>query len=269
MMNYSEAMELCDRYIHSNSEENITASVLAELCGYSLYHFCHIFRAWHGVSVGKYIRHYRLYQSCEHLLRGESITFAAMEAGFDTNAGFTKAFRRLYGMSPSEYKSSCLKGVKAMEPIIKSTSSLTAFGYNIKPETEKIDILESAAYWHSIDFSELPKYPENCSDKGEIALWYHPEDVSGELTYFFGYATDDKVLPDGFTSVTIPAGKYAVFGLSMSDDIKQSAVDIKKTWKYAFNEWLDKSQYRFNSNGMCFEYYKGKTVEIYIPIADK
>jgi xanthine phosphoribosyltransferase len=44
-------MEKCEKYIEEHLEYPPSAAELAEFSGYSLYHFCHLFRAHFGVPV--------------------------------------------------------------------------------------------------------------------------------------------------------------------------------------------------------------------------
>lgn len=156
-----------------------------------------------------------------------------------------------------------------MTPTIKSISEIKAFGYSIIPGTGDINVLESGAYWSDVDFKDLPKFPESCENIGEIALWYHPEEISGDLTYFFGFITSDDVVPAGFSSMTIPAAEYAVFDVPAADSFDGLKDNIKNIWRYIFKEWFDNSDYSFDNNGMCFELYKGEVTQICIPVISK
>ena len=53
-MNYKDVMEKCEKYIEEHLEYPPSATELAEFSGYSLYHFCHLFRAHFGVPVAEY-----------------------------------------------------------------------------------------------------------------------------------------------------------------------------------------------------------------------
>lgn len=84
----------------------LTAQELADMAGFSLYHYYHVFEAVTGVSVGRYITHRRLLHAAWDMSQGKDATAAALEYGFDTHAGFYKAFRREFGTSPSRYNRS-------------------------------------------------------------------------------------------------------------------------------------------------------------------
>lgn len=91
------------RYIEANLKAPITARELAELSGYSLYRYYRLFQAETGMSVMRYILRRRLLAAARELRGGKKQIDAALLYGFDTHAGFYKAFRREFGCTPSQY----------------------------------------------------------------------------------------------------------------------------------------------------------------------
>ncbi|MEM1098306.1 MAG: GyrI-like domain-containing protein [Planctomycetota bacterium] len=80
-------------------------SALAELAGMSEKHFARSFASALGESPKRYLRRIRL-QSAAYLLRWSdaSVRQIGQDAGFETPAGFTKAFTREYGRSPQAFR---------------------------------------------------------------------------------------------------------------------------------------------------------------------
>lgn len=269
-MQYHEAMARCNAYIEANLDRVITAQELADLTGYSLYHFCHVFRAYTGAAVGEYLRHLRLRRAADALRQGVSVTRAAADSGYDSHAAFTRAFRRVYGMSPTEYRRQS-KGAENMNVTIGKKDAIYAIGYTLKPaEDREIDTLNDSAFWQGQDFSNLPQYPFDSSARGEVGLWYHPAEVSGALSYFFGPVTDGAVeAPAGFDAIVIPAAEYAMFEVPAADTADGLAAAIRDTWKYVFKQWFGESAYVFDETKMCFEFYHGEKTWVYIPVKAK
>ena len=116
-MNKNDSLEVikdCTTYIKNHLQDTLTAESLASRYGYSLYHFCHIFKICCDMSPGKYIRLLRLEKAKKDILSGMSITQAGFDNGFETSSGFSKAFRKEYGISAREY----LKQNKESEVLI-------------------------------------------------------------------------------------------------------------------------------------------------------
>ncbi len=89
--------------IEANLRTELTAQELADAAGFSLYHYYHVFEAVTGMSVGRYITHRRLLHALWDMSRGKDAISAALDYGFDTHAGFYKAFRKEFGCAPSRY----------------------------------------------------------------------------------------------------------------------------------------------------------------------
>jgi len=292
-MSYKTDMERCRDYIEAHICGEITPRMLAELLGYSFYHFCHVFRICNDMPVGEYLRRRRLQRAVEAIEKGARITDIGLDFGFDTPSGFSKAFRREFGMSPSEYRRRMnkqmvyeQKGGVVMKVRMVKKDSFKAVGYSIAPKGGKeVDIIESGAYWMDSDFSSVSREDYAKLAKGradQIGMWFHPEEESGSLSYFFGPVVDDfDFVPKGMIKVVIPAADYAVFTTEPADlanDKKAFGRAIQKTWKYIFEEWFEKSDYVFDQEKFAFEFYCNENgdmdcthavADIYIPVKKK
>ena len=93
-------------YIEENLRTELCLRELADLAGYSQYHYGRLFREATGMSVGHYILRRRLLHAGYDLARGGSGIETALDYGFGTYAGFYRAFVREFGCTPSEYQRS-------------------------------------------------------------------------------------------------------------------------------------------------------------------
>lgn len=100
-------------YIEANLKTDLTAQELADRAGFSLFHYYRLFQLATGMTVTHYITRRRLLSALFDIRHGKKIIDAALEYGFDTHAGFYKAFRREFGCSPSAF----LKMHKVRKPI--------------------------------------------------------------------------------------------------------------------------------------------------------
>lgn len=102
-MDNQSIVQRCMDYIEDNLKTDIQAEELAKQAGFSLFHFYRIFQSVTGLTVAQYILRRRLLHGIYGISCGSSKTEAAVTYGFDTYAGFYKAFCREFGCSPSEY----------------------------------------------------------------------------------------------------------------------------------------------------------------------
>lgn len=271
-MQYHEMMERCENYIVDHIEEHLSARLLADLCGYSLYHFCHVFKSYYQMPPAEYIRRLRLDFAARDIENGISVTETAHKYGFDTNAGFAKAFRKQYHMAAKIYRKQAvkMKGAGIMNYRIEKKEAFRAVGYQISGTKNE----ETAgAYWSTIDFKQFPAYPEGLDAQGDIGMWINPDEETGELFYFFGGVSDSIPAAEGFIEVNVPAAEYAVFDIDVPQDKYDVAVvakNVKEGWEYIFKEWMDAQvTYAFDESKVCFELYLGTNVQIYIPVVAK
>ena len=90
-------------YIEQNLKTDITADELAEMANYSVGHFCRLFAQAMESTVASYIVKRRLDHALDEIASGRKVIDVVAEYGFDTYAGFYKAFVRMYGCSPKKY----------------------------------------------------------------------------------------------------------------------------------------------------------------------
>lgn len=102
-MDHRAIMQKSIDYIEDNLKAEITGEELAQMAGFSLYHYCRLFRAATGMTPQHYILRRRLLHGIYAVARGSSGIDAALSYGFDTYAGFYRAFVREFGCTPSAY----------------------------------------------------------------------------------------------------------------------------------------------------------------------
>lgn len=100
---YKESIQDTIDYIEANLRAEMTAAELAELAGYSVFHFYRIFQSEVGMPVMQYILKRKLLNAIYEIGTGKKKIDAALEYGFETYAGFYKSFVRELGYTPADY----------------------------------------------------------------------------------------------------------------------------------------------------------------------
>ena len=90
-------------YIEDNLKTDITAKELSEMAGFSMFHYYRLFQSAVGLPVMQYITRRRLLNALYDMHCGEKMVVVALDYGFETQAGFYKAFIREFGYTPTEF----------------------------------------------------------------------------------------------------------------------------------------------------------------------
>ncbi|MDR1693351.1 MAG: AraC family transcriptional regulator [Oscillospiraceae bacterium] len=292
-MSYRAILQDTLEYIDAHLRGPICAEQLAARAGFSPYHFSRVFLFNVGCTVMVYVRLRRLAYAAAELSEGRKILDIALDYGFETHSGFSKAFRRRYGCSPERFRLRAkvkrpelpslshmqkynIPGGIVMEPRFVTRDAFTIAGYSINTTSEGgVNSTEIPAFWQRyVQGGQCEKL------HGEMFLKSHaeygacfPMDADGSFTYAIGCEPrEGRTVPEGYELHTVPAADYAVFTTPPSDEASFTA-NIQGTWRYIFNEWFPKSGYEYGEGLTDFEYYDtrsmgetGKTCDIYIPV---
>jgi AraC family transcriptional regulator len=92
-------------YIDANVGRNIALSELAGVVDMSLYYFAVLFRQSTGLSPHQYVLKQRVKRAKE-LLRNPklSVLDVSISVGFEQQNNFARAFRRVIGISPTQFR---------------------------------------------------------------------------------------------------------------------------------------------------------------------
>ena len=102
---YSEKFGTVLKYIDNNFMYDITLEQLADVAGYSKYHFSRIFKQYNSMSYLQYINARRT-KAAELLLLDPSIpiTEVAMRSGFKSLTTFNRIFKEIKHCTPTDFK---------------------------------------------------------------------------------------------------------------------------------------------------------------------
>lgn len=102
-MRTRELIQAVIDYIDDNITAEFTVDDLCNLAGYSYVHLCRLFNLHIGMSPKEYITRRKLLFAIYEMSSDASKIDIAMNYGFNTYAGFYKAFKQEFCCSPSEF----------------------------------------------------------------------------------------------------------------------------------------------------------------------
>jgi transcriptional regulator GlxA family with amidase domain len=99
-------------HIRTNLESDLDVQRLADLAGLSRAHFTRVFASCEGSSPAEFVQLERMRRAAQLLTSGAlSVKAIATNCGFDDPNYFAKVFRRTYGISPSQFRSTGMYSV--------------------------------------------------------------------------------------------------------------------------------------------------------------
>ncbi|MFC4559010.1 helix-turn-helix transcriptional regulator [Virgibacillus kekensis] len=92
--------------LRENYSEDWSLEQMASLAGLSKYRFAHVFKGETGLSPYSWLQLYRLIKSQQLLMRTKaSVLSIALNAGFKSISSYNHLFKKVYGKTPTEFRS--------------------------------------------------------------------------------------------------------------------------------------------------------------------
>lgn len=112
------------RYIALNFALPLTLDEVAAKINLTPTYFSHKFKKETGTTFKEYLNHIRIRHSCQMLLTtDDSITEIAINCGFNSSNYYKDCFRRIYGISPREFRKNALSPTHSFEFDTKNAHS--------------------------------------------------------------------------------------------------------------------------------------------------
>lgn len=300
MADYYQQIQHVLDYIEENLMEELTLRDLAKVAGFSDFHFHKVFVAFMGTPVMDYVRKRRLANAAYQVSHSNNkILDIAFDHGFQSVETFIRAFKRVFDVTPSDYRrrkintpdyqkpnimyrryNPYLGGIK-MEYRIETKLEMKIIGYELKTSHQDgRNLKEIPEFWNQYMadnlYNNFPNrvYTDSPVDLG-VCMEYSPE--TGEISYIIGVeATSFDNVGAEMVCRTIPEATYAVFTTPKvaHDEFSSS---IQSTWKAIFEEWFPHSGYE-HAGTPEFEWYDERChqdkhelaqMDIYIPVKSK
>lgn len=103
---YHARMQRVLAHIDAHPDGDLGVEALAAVAGFSRFHFVRQFSGLFGLPPARYVQLVRIRRAswCLALHGDTAITELASDSGFETPEGFSRAFRRHTGRTPSEFR---------------------------------------------------------------------------------------------------------------------------------------------------------------------
>lgn len=289
-MDWLDRMNSAIDFIEDNIDQDLSLADVAKKANCSVFYFQRLFAFITDISLSEYIRRRRLTKAAFDLqFSDEKIIDIAIKYGYNSSESFTRAFKSLHGVTPTQTKANgtVIKAYPRINFYI-SIKGDKEMNYRIeeKPAFKMVGVSKDFSTVDGQNFVELPKFWEENFSNGKIqriaqqfnlkenecvhAGLYNFRD--GMLSYMIGAITENSDIPDEYDVLEVPALTWAIFSADKAKEEERSQC-IQALWKRIFPEWFPTSGYD-HADGPEFEMYynlgNGKIKdEIWIPVVKK
>lgn len=295
---YIHRINTVQDYIEQNIGRNISIEELANVAGFSKYHFSRIFSCILNEPLAHYVNRIRMEKALFLLAHRPDLnmTDIAYEMGFTDSAVFSRAFRNFYGVTPSKYRRDYSKNCK--EPIFLSEYNKEAakkrwednpFLHTGHVTIENLEEKQAVYVRHTGTYETLAREYAGLIQKlymgaqrqqllvgyeNRVLAIYHDNPEFAEEEQFrtslcltipeYLQAKEDEILG----VMSLEGGLYAVGHFQIQQE------QFSDAWDYMYRVWLMTSGY-VPRNSDPFEVYRNNPeedenhvieVDIYVPI---
>jgi len=276
-------------HIDNNTGENLSVEQLAEAAGVSIPQLFRVFAAEFFLAPVKYTLKRRLFFAAKKLVVSDTkVVDIAFEFGFNSHDSFIRAFRRVYGVTPTKFRANALQYNTFYRNGLYCVAGL-AIPTSLIQQAEDDKFMQKQPF-HHVDIVTVPEtiligveYPVG---EGSYDVFYEAYDkifrnapnrkypnsenathgvprrysMNGQLFYFVGIeVTNLDSVPEGAKSLILPKQTCAVIGY-------EGGVDYNELCEYFRDVWLKQSDYKPDSQKISPFFSPLKAWENYYPI---
>jgi AraC family transcriptional regulator len=257
-------------WIERRLDQPLTLDEIAGQAALSAYHFSRLFTARMGRSVMAHVRGRRLVRGARRLCDepGLKLVELAFDCGFESQEAFTRAFKRVFGVSPGRFRTGfAIEPIEGQYPMNAPTALATPVVR--LPELVTLPALRVAGPARRFDEATKSEIPQLWSAligalplKGQLPSWATYGVVAsvdkgeGSFQYMAGVGVEpDCVPPPGFSTMEIPGATYAVFRIPLDGSALHP--QVKRAMAAIWGELIPASGLKV-LDGPDFELYDGR-----------
>ncbi|GAA0375242.1 AraC family transcriptional regulator [Bowmanella denitrificans] len=239
-------------YIERHLAQDLRLEELCQLAYQSPVHFSRLFSAQMGIGLNAYIRQLRLQRATWQLAFRQqlSITDIALDNGYQSLEGFSRAFRQASGQSPSAFRRHP-DWQWWHQPSVKETRIMSTSDYQVelvqRPLTPIALLIHQGpaqrlgqSIQRFIDWRKANHLPP--SKSATFNLLYDDPTETPPDKYRFGlaceYKNNEHVTGQDICTSALPAGTYARLSIQGGDQLLEAAI------RYLYGQWLPEQSYK-------------------------
>ena len=283
-MNYYERIQRSIDYIEEQLTGPIRLEQAASEACFSTSHFYRIFHALVGHSVKEYIRKRRLSEAAARLISHEGrIIDLSFDYQFESQEAFTRAFKKLFGMTPGEYRRA--GNLENVLPRLDVIAEYFLTDRDVGLSDPRIKVLKELQPMRVASYRAFGRNPER-EALSCVCDWAERQGLIDEPYRLFGFdnpgpqrgvteygyeawlTVGSDVQPNDEINIKeFPGGLYAVTPTTVTD--------IQEAWKH-FMVWLAISRYSHGCH-QCLEEHLSPAgtvdettqIDLYLPLSIK
>jgi AraC family transcriptional regulator len=279
---YARRFDTVLDYIERHLDEPLSVTHLCQIAHFSKFHFHRQFADYIGINVARYVLLLRLKHASYRLVFDPKVKIIdiALDAGFETPESFARAFRQIFGQSPSDFRK---------QPDWNRWHDVYRFRLPERNQLVKVDIVNFASTRLAVKEHRGPVETLNAA-VGEFIAWRKETGLSPkDSSRTFGIVHDNPDTTEpalfrfdiageireplvthsgGIVEKTLPGGRCArVRHLGSHARISESIYPLYRDWLPASGEELRDYPLFFHYVNLLPETAEAELItDIYLPL---
>lgn len=282
-MEWIEQLNRAINYMEEHLEEGIELEKVAEIACCSAFHFQRMFSYIANIPLSEYIRRRKMTRAALDLQKKDfKIIDIALKYGYDSPTAFTRAFKNVHGISPSDARAGGMK-LKAFPPISFKITIKGEAEMNYRIEKREAFRIVGVKEHYKIDvesnFAEVPLFWQRTAQSGiipDIVALANKEPfgllgvstcMNGKDFDYYIAAATDKEIPEEMCEYIVPECTWAIF-----ECVGPMPESLQNLQKRIVSEWLPTSGYEYADAPDIEVYFEGNQMaedykcEAWLPI---
>ena len=255
---YQRQLDAVTDYIYAHLDDDLSLDRLADVSGFSPYHWHRIYRAVRGETAAQTVRRLRLERAATMLAQNAwPLERIARRAGFTSTDAFSRAFQRAYDRTPGRFRSDRAGGPNGTggsrrPAVIPDAESPTPYPVRVEERSEyRLAVAEHRGAYMDIGWAFARVVDRMGARKPRVAIYEDDPGIVPEaaLRAAAGVVVGPEAeVPEDLETRVVPAGRYAV----MRYTGPYSSMHAAYLWLYG--QWLPTSGHEPRNHPVVEEY---------------